>query len=466
MQNVETAPPSPAPGLFDPVYRALTVGLVAIVTLVAFESLAVVTVMPEIEADLGGLAWYGWVTTAFFLGTMTGIVFAGGQADRHGLGRPYVVGLVLFAIGLTVAGLAPSMPVLVLGRTVQGFGAGVVPAVGYVAIGRFYPVESRPRMFAVLSTAWVVPGILGPALSERVAAWTSWRWIFLGLLPLVVVAGAAIVPTLMRMGSVADPRPPVSGPWLRRPVVEAVRVAGGAALIVAGLTRGGWALVPLIAAGVMVGIASLRRLTPPGTLVAARGLPATVLSRGMVMFAFYGADAFIPYAITNGKDGSTFAGGVAVTAATLGWTGAAWVQQRYIVRTGEAFFIRVSYLFVSIGLSTIAVGAAVESIPFWLIHVGAAIAGFGVGLGYSGHAQATLRVAAPERYGEATASLQLCDNLGTALGAGLAGAIVAFGDDAGWSAGASVGTALIAPIAVAVLGGAVVARRLPPKAYA
>src|SRR5215213_7818925 len=69
-------------GLFGPTYRALTIGLVAIVTLVAFESLAVVTVMPEIEAQLDGLAWYGWVTTAFFLGTLTGIVFAGGQADR------------------------------------------------------------------------------------------------------------------------------------------------------------------------------------------------------------------------------------------------------------------------------------------------------------------------------------------------------------------------------------------------
>ena len=119
-----------------------------------------------------------------------------------------------------------------------------------------------------------------------------------------------------------------------------------------------------------------------------------------------------------------------------------------------------------IGLSTVAVSSAVDSIPFWLIHAGATIAGFGVGLGYSAHAQATLRVAAPERYGEATASLQLFDNLGVALGAGLSGAIVAFGDSAGWSPGSSVGTALIAPIAIAVVGGALVAPRLPSKAYA
>jgi MFS family permease len=110
------------------------------------------------------------------------------------------------------------------------------------------------------------------------------------------------------------------------------------------------------------------------------------------------------------------------------------------------------------------VSSTVESIPFWLIHIGATIAGFGVGLGYSAHAQATLRVAEPRRYGKATAALQLCDNLGVALGAGLSGAIVAYGDDAGWRPGSSVGAALIAPIVVAVLGAAVVSRRLPPKA--
>lgn len=468
MPQVDAPNPAPPVGVFDPAYRALTVGLVAIVTLVAFESLAVVTVMPEIEADLGGIAWYGWVTTAFFLGTMTGIVFAGGQADRHGLGRPYVIGLTVFAAGLLIAGAAPSMPVLVLGRTVQGFGAGVVPAIGYVAIGRFYPADTRPRMFAVLSTAWVVPGILGPALSERVAAWASWRWIFLGLLPLALAAGAIIIPAMLRMGAepTADPDAGDAAdlPWWRRRMVEAVRVAGGAALVVGGLTRGGWWLMPMIAGGVAVGLWPLRRLTPPGTLTGARGLPATVLSRGMVMFAFYSADAFIPYAITNGKHESTFAGSVAVTTATFGWTSAAWVQQRYIARTGEAFFIRCSYAFVATGLTVVAATAAADSVPFWVIHIGATICGFGVGLGYSAHAQVTLRVAPPERYGEATSALQLFDNLGVALGAGLSGAIVAYGDDSGWTAGRSVGVALLAPIGMALLGAAVVSRRLPPRA--
>ena len=215
--------------------RALKVGLVAVVTLVAFESLAVITILPDIEADLGGIAWYGWVTTAFFLGTMIGIVFAGDQADRRGAGPPYVLGLILFAVGLVIGGLAPAMPVLVAGRFIQGFGAGVVPAIGYVAIGRAFTEAERPRMFAVISTAWVVPGLVGPVLAERVSDAVGWRWVFLALLPLVAVAGSFVVPAMMRLGPLEGVAPP-SGPFRRRRMVEAVRVAAGAALIVASFT--------------------------------------------------------------------------------------------------------------------------------------------------------------------------------------------------------------------------------------
>ena len=187
--------------------RALQIGLFAVVTLVAFEALAVTTILPEIEADLGGIAWYGWVTSAFFLGTMIGIVFAGDQADRRGAGPPYVIGFVLFASASPSEAFAPEMPVLVLGRFVQGFGAGVVPAIGYVAIGRAFDVAQRPRMFAILSTAWVVPGLVGPVVAERIADGVGWRWVFLGLLPLVVIAGTLVLPAMMRLGPVGDVAP-------------------------------------------------------------------------------------------------------------------------------------------------------------------------------------------------------------------------------------------------------------------
>src|SRR6266511_1792335 len=97
-------------GLFAPARRALTIGLVLTVTLVAFEALAVVTILPVIKDDLGGLRLYGWVTSAFFLGTLVGIVVAGSESDRRGPGPPYVLGILLFAAGLGIGGPARSPP--------------------------------------------------------------------------------------------------------------------------------------------------------------------------------------------------------------------------------------------------------------------------------------------------------------------------------------------------------------------
>src|SRR6266699_4438521 len=189
-----------ADGLWAADRRALTVGLAATITFVAAEALAVVTVMPLVARDLHGLSLYGFVFSAFMLGTMVGIVAAGRSADRRGPAIPYVTGIVVFGAGLTLAGLAPSMPVLVAGGALQGLGAGAVPAVAYAAIGRSLPDRMRARMMAVLSTAWVAPGLAGPAASAAVAHLFGWRWVFLGLVPVVAVTGSLAIPALIRLG--------------------------------------------------------------------------------------------------------------------------------------------------------------------------------------------------------------------------------------------------------------------------
>ncbi|HMA47110.1 MAG TPA: MFS transporter, partial [Frankiaceae bacterium] len=220
-RQVRPAGARPA-GLWAPRWRALLAGLVLTITLVAFEALAVVTILPVVARDLDGLRLYGWVTSAFFLGTVVGIVVAGEQADRHGPAPPFVLGLALFAGGLAVSGLAPSMAVLVVGRGLQGLGAGAIPAIAYVSIGRTFPEALRPRVFAVLSTAWVVPGAVGPALSALVAEHAGWRPVFLGLLPLVGVAGALTARALRRIG------PPERAAGGGRRLPAALRVSAGA----------------------------------------------------------------------------------------------------------------------------------------------------------------------------------------------------------------------------------------------
>ena len=160
-------------GVWAPARRRLTVALVLTITLVAFESLAIATVMPVVSDDLGGLGLYGWVFSGFFLGSLLGIVLAGRAADRRGTRLPFAVGLALFAAGLIVGGAAQSMPMLVAGRVAQGMGAGVIPAVAYTSVGRAYPASLRPRVFAVFSSAWVIPGVIGPAAASALAGWLS-----------------------------------------------------------------------------------------------------------------------------------------------------------------------------------------------------------------------------------------------------------------------------------------------------
>ena len=445
-----------AGGLLAPSHRGLTVGLVLTITLVAFEALAVITILPAIKDDLDGISLYGWATSAFQLGVMVGIVVAGGQADRRGPVPPFLAGIALFAVGLVVGGLAPTMLVLVLGRGLQGLGAGAVPAVAYAVIGRSFPEALRPRVFAVLSTAWVLPGLVGPAASALVAQRFGWRWVFLGLLPLVVGSAAMALPSLRRIGPPARPVSPAGR------LGKAVAVAAGAGLVLAGLSsRSPLAGAALVAAGLLVGLLPLRRLLPPGTLAARPGLPVAVLSRGLLTFAFFGADTYVPLAITAVRHQSTAVASVAVTAATLSWTAAAWVQERKASTWPGRRLIRAGFLIVAAGIA-LELAALFAGVPVAVGVAGWAVGGFGIGLAYSPVSLIVLGEAPSGQEGVASASLQLTDTLGVALGAGLGGVLVAVGAAAGWHerTGIAGAFALTATVAVAA---AVLARRVPSR---
>ena len=439
-----------------PARRGLTIGLVLTITLVAFEAVAVITILPAIKDDLHGIRLYGWVTSAFQLGVLVGIVVAGGQADRRGPAPPFVAGVLVFVAGLTIGGLAPSMPVLVVARGLQGLGAGAVPAVAYAAIGRSYPESLRPRVFAVLSTAWVVPGLIGPALSALVAGHFGWRVVFLGLLPLVLAAAALAWPSLRRLGPPAEPL------VQRGRLPRAVGVATGAGLVLAGLTsRSPLAGALLVAAGLTVGVVPLRGLVPPGTLAARAGLPVTVLSRGLLTFAFFGADTYVPLAITSVRGQSTAVASLAVTAATLAWTAGSWVQERRAADWPGRRLIRAGLLIVAAGIACQA-AALSPAVSLAVGVAGWAVGGFGIGLAYSPISLIVLGEAPSGQEGVASASLQLAENLGVALGAGLGGVLVAAGAAAGWPASAGIGGAFAMTAAVALLA-AVLARRVPRR---
>jgi MFS family permease len=444
-------------GLWAPQRRALTTGLVLTITFVASEALAVVTVMPVVARDLGGLRLYGWAFSAFMLASVVGIVASGREADRRGPAIPFVAGVVLFACGLALAGLAPSMEVLVAGRVLQGLGAGAVPPVAYASIGRSLEGPLRVRMMAVLSTAWVAPGLAGPAIAAEVARLFGWRWVFLGLLPIVLVAGSIAVPALVRLG------PPGTAHEEEHRLTDGLRTAAAAAMILGGLTlAAGSGEVPaglaLVAVGGIAGLPALRRLVPPGTLTVRPGLPATIATRGLLTFAFFGADAYVTLAITAVRHRTPVVAGLAVTGATLAWTGGAWVQARLSERWEGRRLVRTGLIIV---LASIAAMALVllpavpvaEGIAAWTV------AGLGIGLAYAPLTLLMLKQAPPGQEGQASASLNLTDVLGTAIGIGVGGAAVAA--EAGHDLRVGIWAAFAAAAAVGLLALAVT-RRLPP----
>src|SRR4029079_10147409 len=99
-----------------------------------------------------------------------------------------------------------------------------------------------------------------------------------------------------------------------------------------------------------LGVFALRRLTPRGTLRAARGVPAAVLMRGVLTFAFFGVDAYVALALVDWRGLSAPQAGISLTAATLTWTTGSWIQARLSPRVATERFVTAGIAILVVGL--------------------------------------------------------------------------------------------------------------------
>lgn len=448
-------------GVWDRAHRALTIGLVLTVAFTAFEALAVATVLPVTVADIGGLALYGWTFSAFMLANLVGIVAAGGMADTRGPATPFALGVALFACGLMVAGVAPSMPVVVAGRFVQGFGAGAVSAVSYAAIASAYDDTARPRMLALLSSAWVVPGLVGPALAGFVADHVGWRPVFLGLVPPTLAAAALAIPPLR-----AQPRAPVAvdAAASTRRLRSAVLLAAGVGATLAGIESERWlAGAPVLFVGLAVATPALVHLMPSGTLRAAPGQPAAIVVMALLGVAFFGAEAFVPLALTEVRGRSAAASGLPLTLGTIAWTAGSWIQERTAASRSRRGVIALGLALLLAGVIGLA-GVLHESVPVAVAYAAWTVTALGMGIAYSTTALTILEQGAAARAGESSAALQLATNLGIAVGTGFGGALLAGVTAAGGSTAGGIAAAWAASAAALVLALVLTPRLTSPRA--
>lgn len=404
--------------VLGPEHRAMTVGILAVVSLVAFEAMAVATAMPVAVADLEGLRFYAWAFSAFLTTSLLGMVVAGEVSDRRGPLLPFVVAVITFGTGLVVAGTAKVMWVFVLGRAVQGFGAGLNIVALYVVVGRTFPDSLRPRLFSAMSSAWVLPAIIGPSIAGVVADRLSWRWVFLAVPPLIVPAVLLMLPRMTRLGAA-----PAAGPGRRRTLPALAAAVGVALLQYAGQRIVvGSVLIALVAAALLV--PSIPRLLPRGTLRAARGLPTTILMRGVLAGAFFGAETFVPLMLIEERGLATALAGLALTGAAVSWSIGAWIQGRPRTTVPRARLIQW-------GTGLVGVGIGVTSLALWPVlpplvaGAGWAFAGLGMGMAMSSVNVVMLGLSPESEQGFNSAALQVSDALGSIIFIGLGGAIFA-----------------------------------------
>ncbi|SDT19807.1 Major Facilitator Superfamily protein [Friedmanniella luteola] len=421
--QTSTVRPAGAPAAPAVSQRRLVVGVCATIVAVAFESIAVATAMPVAARDLDGFDYYAWSFSVFVIGMLFATVVGGRLGDRIGPAKPLLVGLAVFAVGLLVAGSATTMGQLIGGRFVQGLGGGVLNVSIFVCVAQVFGPQDRPRMFSYISTAWVLPAFVGPPVSAWLTHQLSWHWVFFAVLPLVVLGGALVLPTMLRLMRSFEPTVPAPGARPPAPLWSAVVVSlAAAALQLAGqrLDLGGLALLVGGLAGLVAG---LPRLMPPGFLRFRRGISAVIVVRGLLPGAFFGGEAFIPLMLVEQRGVALVLAGATLTVGAVGWTTGSWIQSRPWLRLRRDRLITVGCLSVALGLASVGTLAFLPVVPFWLAGVGWVFAGFGMGLSVSSTSLAVMTLSEEAEQGRNASSLNLFDALGSSVFVGIAGSL-------------------------------------------
>jgi MFS family permease len=413
---IAEAPPAASLALFAPGRRAACLGAVALISMLAFESIAVATAMPAVAEALHGLPLYALAFGATLATSVLGMTAAGQLCDKRGPFRAALAGLAAFLAGLLLAGFATSMPLLVAGRALQGLGSGVLGVTLYVGVGQVVPQALHPKLFAMFAGAWVVPGLVGPALASFLVQFLGWRSVFLAVAAVVPVAAALMLPALKGVGS-------GTGEALRWGAMRWAVLASLGALTLHAASQAGAGAPLLFCIGLAIAGIAARLLLPAGTLRAARGLPTVILLRGLIAATFASAEAFLPLLLTQHFGWSLTQAGIALSAGAVTWSIGSALQARVTRPERRRLLLPGGFGLTVLGLLVVIAPLGI-ALPSGLVFAGWATVGLGIGLSFPMLSVLLLKLSPPESQGSNTSALQLSDALTSS--AALAGAGLLF----------------------------------------
>ncbi len=402
---------------------APALGLVCLaVWLHAADSLIVATMLPAIVTDIGGARLVSWSVSLYQIASVVAGAASALLTMRYGLRPPMSFAAALFAFGCLVSALAPNMPALLLGRTLQGLGGGGLVAMSFVAVGLIFPRRYTARAMAAVSTFWGISAFLGPLIGGFFVEFATWRWGF-GFFALQALALSTWI--ALRRDETPVPEQTAGGFPLRRLALlclAVVLVSYGGVEITALRTSA------LVAAGIVClslfiwldSRAQHDRLLPPRPLDFRRptGSALTMilcLTAGTVAMSVFG-----PLLMTSIHQTSAMTAGYVVACGSIGWTIMAVVVSGSPERLDR----------LMIGLGTVLIVFSVSGLvyavphgPVWLIALLTGLDGGGFGMAWAFLLRRTTALADPEEIQRVAGAIPTVQRLGNALGAAYVGIV-------------------------------------------
>ncbi|ARN75816.1 MFS transporter [Oceanicoccus sagamiensis] len=399
-------------------HRPLKIGLVIAVSLHAFDELVLTIALPTIVNDLGGGDWYGVSLASYILASLIGGVWGGTSTDKRGPLKIFILGYSLFLAGLVMAMLAKDMNQFILARCLQGLGGGISWTVAFAVTNIAIPSTDRPKMVAWLDSAWLVPSLLAPTIGGYLIDYLDWHWIFLIQIPFVFIAGLLLYPHLLPLSKTEIDHSKNSS----RALWGACRIALGAAILVTVLARNidwSWLLIP-VAAWILW--RPLLKAMPEGFIVARAGLAAAVMLHFLMFYSFYGMELFMPLLLIEVRGLSSSVTGLVFTSCAVTWIAASFLQARLSKTWALSQSLGRGMVIVLVGLVMVS-SLLIPTMPLWVIYLGWAIAGFGMGIAFNSVVSASMDFTKAGAEGATSTANGIAASLGIGLSAGLGGAI-------------------------------------------
>ncbi|MBK4216837.1 MFS transporter [Paracoccus caeni] len=384
------------------------------------------TILPSVVREIGGIDYYAWNTTLFVIASILGAALASPVLTQAGPRVGYLLAVTVFVIGTLICAAAQTMPWMLAGRFVQGFGGGILLALAYPMVRRIFPERLWPRALALLSSMWGIATLLGPAVGGVFAEIGMWRGAFLFLVPaagLVALAALMVLPKQERDRSQSEPLPLLQLALLTLAVFAASWGGVGVSLLSSILGIG--AALLLVVLTIAVERISPRRLLPRATFRLPSALGSLYAASALLAVTVTCTEIFLPLFLQELHGRSPLQAGYIAAVMSAGWTIAAVLTSGF-ASDRRVMVVRLGPVLSLISMVTLIIvmpwsGAAWAWLPLVLISAALLIGGAGVGIAYPQLSAMVLRAAPAGEEDNAASSIMTVQLCATAFGAALAG---------------------------------------------